>query len=87
MLHLAGPGGAPIIVGDGLGVPVEQWRVGDVIVQRHTLSLPEDALPGEYTPTTGVYWLDTMERWPIEQGGESIGDQLTLPKMVVTDER
>ena len=81
MLHLAGSGGAPVVVGDGLGVPIESWQVGDVIVQRHALPLPADAPPGEYVPTTGVYWLDTMERWKV--GGEQAGDQLTLPALVV----
>jgi hypothetical protein len=60
MLHLTGPGGTPFIVGDGLGVPVQIWQVGDIIVQRHKLSLPADMPQGEYTLTTGVYWLDTF---------------------------
>ena len=81
MLHLMGPGGAPVLVADGLGVPIESWQIGDVIVQRHALLIPADAPPGEYTPTTGVYWLDTMERWKV--GGEQAGDQLTLPALVV----
>jgi len=84
MLHLVGPGGA-VITGDGLGVPIENWQIGDVIVQRHVLPLPADAPPGEYTPTTGVYWLDTMERWKVE--GEQAGDQLTLPALAVDAER
>jgi len=83
MLHLLGPGDAPIAVGDGLGVPIENWRAGDVIVQRHLLALPANVPPGEYTPTTGAYWLDTVERWPIEKDGELIGDQLVLPAMLV----
>ncbi len=87
MMHLAEPGGAPIAVGDGLGVPIESWKVGDVIVQRHLLTLPADTPPGEYIPTTGVYWLDTMERWLIERGGKTISDQLVLPAMLVTAER
>ena len=82
MLHLAGSGSTPVVVGDGLGVPIESWQIGDVIVQRHALPLPADAPPGEYTPTTGVYWLDTMERWKV--GGAQAGDQLTLPSLVVT---
>jgi 4-amino-4-deoxy-L-arabinose transferase-like glycosyltransferase len=81
MLHLAGPGGGPVVVGDGLGVPIAQWRVGDVIVQRHSLALPTDAPPGEYTPTTGVYWLDTMERW--SAAGTPTGDPLALPTISV----
>ncbi|MBN1876731.1 MAG: glycosyltransferase family 39 protein [Anaerolineae bacterium] len=63
MLHLAGPGNQPVIVGDGLGIPREAWTVGDIIVQRHTLAVPPDAPPGDYVPHIGVYWLDTLERW------------------------
>ncbi|MCP4537068.1 MAG: phospholipid carrier-dependent glycosyltransferase [Chloroflexi bacterium] len=87
MMHLIGPGGVPVVVGDGLGVPIEQWQIGDVIVQRHTLVLPADAPAGEYIPMTGVYWLDTVERWPVERAGESIGDHLTLPTIPVTAEK
>jgi hypothetical protein len=83
MLHLVGPGGAPVVVGDGLGVPVENWQVGDVIVQRHQLALLSDAPPGEYTPYTGAYWLDTLERWPVRSGGQPVGDSLALPPLPV----
>ena len=62
MLHLIGPGGTPVVVGDGLGVPLESWQVGDVLVQRHRLTLPQDAPIGDYTLYTGAYWLDTLER-------------------------
>ncbi len=84
MLHLIGPGGYPVIVGDGLGVPIEQWRTKDVLVQRHALSLPGDAPSGVYTPITGVYWLDTMEHWVIEGKGELIETEVKLPTLMVT---
>jgi hypothetical protein len=83
MMHLTGPGGTPVVVGDGLGVPVEQWQVGDVIVQRHRLTIPADAPPGEYIPTTGVYWLDTLERWRVEVDGEPAGGELVLPSLTI----
>jgi 4-amino-4-deoxy-L-arabinose transferase-like glycosyltransferase len=84
MMHLAGPGGAPMVVGDGLGVPVEQWQIGDVIVQRHALAIPADAPQGEYTPATGVYWLDTMELWAVEREGDPIGTHVALPAIRMT---
>lgn len=86
MLHLMGSGGHPVLVGDGLGVPIDQWRAGDVLVQRHPLSLPGDAPPGVYTPITGVYWLDTMERWAVEREGRSAETELRLPPLTVTDQ-
>ncbi|MDW8068687.1 MAG: phospholipid carrier-dependent glycosyltransferase [Anaerolineae bacterium] len=84
MMHLVGPGGEPVIVSDGLAVPVDQWQPGDIIVQRHRLSIPEDAPSGEYQPFTGVYWLDTMERWPLEMDGKPAGDQIPLPVVRVS---
>jgi hypothetical protein len=68
LAHLLGPDGTGVAVGDGLGFPVEQWQPGDTIVQRHILSIPADAHPGVYTVITGAYWLDTMERWPVDAG-------------------
>lgn len=84
MMHLVGPGDRPVIVSDGLAVPADQWRPGDVIVQRHRLPIPADAPPGEYRPFTGVYWLDTMERWPVEIDGKPAGDQIPLPAVPVS---
>ncbi len=60
MLHLNGADGIPIAVGDGLGVPVDQWRAGDIIVQRHALTIPPNTAPGDYWLVGGAYWLDDM---------------------------
>jgi len=79
MGHLLRADGTPVAVADGMGFPVDQWRPGDLIIQRHRLPLPADALPGEYTLATGAYWLDTMERWGIMMDGEPVGDQILLP--------
>ncbi len=84
MLHLVVPGSEQVAVGDGLGVPVENWEVGDVIVQRHMLSLPmehqvdlaADELPCQMY--TGAYWLDTLERWPVSIDQVPMGDQIQL---------
>ncbi len=84
MMHLIGPDGAFVAGSDGLGVPVDQWRPGDIIVQRHQLPIPRDATPGEYPLFTGIYWLDTMERWPVEINGEPAGSQIPLPAVVVS---
>jgi hypothetical protein len=83
MLHLVGPAGTPAIVGDGLGVPVENWQVGDVIVQRHRLQMPPDAPHGEYALYAGAYWADTLERWQVFQGELATGDQLLLSPVQV----
>ena len=84
MLHLMGPGGSPVVVGDGLGVPVENWQVGDVIIQRHLLEMPPESPAGDYALYTGAYWLDSLERWPVLQGGQAVGDRLALTPIQVT---
>ncbi len=61
MLHLTGDDGIPIAVGDGLGIPVDQWEPEDVIVQRHILKVPEETRPGAYRFRSGAYWLDDMQ--------------------------
>lgn len=85
MMHLVGPDGTRI-VGDGLAIPVDQWQLSDIIVQRHRLPLPADAPIGEYRPFTGVYWLDTMERWVVMQEGQPAGDQLALQPLRIQNE-
>ena len=82
MLHLAGPAETNL-VGDGLGVPPTEWRVGDVIAQRHTFALPGDAPSGAYTPISGAYWLDTMTRWPVTSARAEADDHIPLPALQV----
>ena len=84
MAHLIGPEGGAVAVGDGLGFPVEQWRPGDVIVQRHTLAIPPEASPGAYALHTGGYWLDTMARWPV--GADAGADVISLTDVRIADD-
>ncbi|MGC9399127.1 MAG: hypothetical protein ACP5HM_08315 [Anaerolineae bacterium] len=65
MAHLVDANSRPIAVGDGLGVPYGQLQPGDVLVQRHPLTVPADTTAGEYWLQTGAYWLDTMEKLPV----------------------
>jgi hypothetical protein len=81
MLHLTDGSGISIAAGDGLGVPLDNWQVGDVIVQRHRLDVPPQAPAGDYALYTGVYWLDTLERWPVEVNGRITGDRLLLTEI------
>jgi hypothetical protein len=85
MLHLLGPDGLPVSVGDGLGVPQEEWQSGDIIIQRHRFPLPSDAPAGPYTPQTGVYTLETLERHPVTVNGRASGDDLLLPPLSIPE--
>jgi 4-amino-4-deoxy-L-arabinose transferase-like glycosyltransferase len=66
-----------------LGVPITEWRGGDVLVQRHRLTVPADAPPGRYWLQTGAYWLETLERWPVRVEGEIAGDRILLDSIDV----
>jgi hypothetical protein len=77
MAHLLDATGQPVAVADGLGVPVTSFHPGDVIVQRHRF-LNREPLVGSYWIQTGAYWLDTLERWPIEVDGQAVGDRILL---------
>ena len=85
MAHLIGSDGNVVAVGDGLGIPVDQWRPGDVIVQRHLLEAPEATPAGAYRLQTGAYWLDTMERWSVHLAGGTTGDRIMLDEIVILD--
>jgi len=83
MAHLLGDDGRFVAAGDGLGVPITEWRGGDVLVQRHRLTVPTDASPGRYWLQTGAYWLETLERWPVRVEGEIAGDRILLDSIDV----
>jgi hypothetical protein len=78
MGHLLDAQGRMVAGNDGLGVPIEMWRSGDLIVQEHLLRVPKDVTPGTYWIETGVYRLDTLERYHILQAGQEVGDRLLL---------
>jgi len=65
MAHMLNDAGQFLAAGDGLGVAPDALMPGDFIVQRHTFT-PETFLDEEAVWfQVGVYWLDTMERWPV----------------------
>jgi hypothetical protein len=78
MAHLVGQDSVPLVVADGLGVPIDQWRTGDVIVQRHQFDLPDAASRDDLVIHIGAYWLDTMERWPVQRADGALDDHLRL---------
>ena len=83
MAHLLDAQGRMISGDDGLGVPIETWQIGDVIVQVHRLNVPRNTAPGTYWIETGIYRLDTLERYRILQEGQEVGDRLLLTSIEV----
>jgi hypothetical protein len=61
------------------GYPTNQWMVGEVIVDRHVVSLDENAPPGEYQIEVGMYNPHNGERLPVTLAdGTFGGDRLIL---------
>ena len=85
MAHLVNQEGRPVAVGDALGVPVEGWAPGDVIVQTHCLTLEPVTPPGTYRLQIGAYWLSDVKRLPAFDGtGEPLPDDaIPLTKIEV----
>jgi hypothetical protein len=63
MAHLLAPNGEPLGVADDLGISPLVLEAGDVFVQRHRFA---DPVGDEVWLQTGAYWLDTLERWPVD---------------------
>jgi len=85
MAHLVGHDGVPIAVGDGLGVSIDQLQSGDIIAQRHELSIPPEALPGVYWLQIGAYTLPDVQRLPIIMAlDEVVGDRMLIGRVEVS---
>jgi len=75
MGHLLTTEGETLGVADGLGISPLYLRTGDVFVQRHRFSnAPAGSLAWL---RVGVYWLDTMARWPVT--GAPASDAVFVP--------
>jgi hypothetical protein len=78
MAHLLNSQGLLISGSDGLAVPTEMWQTGDTIIQAHWLDIPQNLASGDYWIETGVYRLDTLERYRILKDNQAVGDRLIL---------
>jgi len=83
MAHLLDAQGHVVSGCDGLGVPIEVWQSDDLIVQAHWLDVPQGLARGTYWIETGVYRLDTLERYFVSQGEQAVGNRLVLAQLCV----
>ncbi|MBN1877393.1 MAG: glycosyltransferase family 39 protein [Anaerolineae bacterium] len=58
-------------------LPTSCWLPGEVVEDHRSIAIPADAPPGAYTASVGLYYLPTLIRLPITDGGE--GDFFRLP--------
>lgn len=83
MAHLLGPDGLPMAIGDGLGVAVEQWTPGSLLIQRHRLTIPAGTPSGKYTFHTGAYTYPELERLPITLHDGSTSDSISVGQLEI----
>ncbi|MEA3309417.1 MAG: hypothetical protein U9Q70_07890, partial [Chloroflexota bacterium] len=84
MAHLLEGTGIPLAVGDGLGVPFNQWQPGSLILQRHHFAIPENTSATRTWLQVGAYTLEDLERAPIQHAGQIVGDRLLVAEIEVT---
>lgn len=65
MAHLVDQDNQVVAVGDALGVPVEGWAPGDIIIQEHRLGLDSTTDLEGCQVELGAYWLPAVKRVPI----------------------
>lgn len=65
------------------GYPTTQWLVGDTIVDRHPISVDENAPAGSYRIEMGMYLSENGQRMKIiAEDGAAMGDHLLLEEAV-----
>jgi hypothetical protein len=81
--HLIAPDGTVAAIGDSLGVAIEDWQPGTVLIQQHAFNIGEEIPDGSYALAVGLYKLDTLERFPVSQSGERVVDRIVLRNVTV----
>ncbi|MGH2541861.1 MAG: hypothetical protein ACRDIB_03635, partial [Ardenticatenaceae bacterium] len=71
-LHLRDASGRTVTQDDTVpahgAAPTTSWAAGEVVVDEHTLTLPPDLAPGNYTLFVGLYHEASDERLPLNTG-------------------
>ncbi len=86
--HLTNAGGALQAQNDGMPagntLPTSCWLPGEVVEDLRPIEIPADTPPGAYTVQVGLYYLPTLTRLPIIDGGA--GDFFRLPFTIAVEE-
>lgn len=81
-VHVVGPEGVVTQYDGPLGWglwPVDGWRPGVAIGERHRLQLPRPFDPAGDQIQIGLYWTDTNERLPVlDAQGQAVDDKILL---------
>jgi 4-amino-4-deoxy-L-arabinose transferase-like glycosyltransferase len=82
-VQLLDDGGHPRAQYDGFDIPSIGWRTGDLLVQRHSLSVPVDLEPGRYWVQMGLYAAATKERLPVLLSDGGVSTRVLLSPLEV----
>lgn len=87
-VHLVDAAGNTVAQHDGqpwwdVAVPTSTWLPGEKLRDRHTLQLPADLPPGDYTLRTGVYYWETLERLSVLENGVAVNNFVELGVIVL----
>jgi hypothetical protein len=77
MAHLLDDNNNLLMNSDGFGIPFTSILPGDVFVQQHILNIQELASEKIWIQT-GVYRLDTFERFKVNDGSSVVGDRILI---------
>jgi hypothetical protein len=65
--------------------PTNAWRPGDIVWDRHVMTLPPSAPPGKYTVVVGMYRLATLKRLEAtDASGRATDDEVTIGQLDVS---
>jgi hypothetical protein len=63
--------------------PTPAWPVGPLVEDMRSLPLPPNLPPGEYRVRVGWYSLPDVQRLPVTQDGEVVGDVVDVGEIIV----
>jgi hypothetical protein len=75
--------GRPLAQSDRLDVPSYYWAAGDIFLQLHRFTVPDDLPDGRYSLIVGLYTRSDEQRVPVVIGGTVAADHLTLAPVEV----
>jgi hypothetical protein len=87
-VHLIGPDGQKVAQHDGqpwweVSLPTSTWQPGEILQDKHILSLPPNLPSGDYHLNIGVYYWQTLERLPVMERGAPVKDFVELGSVTI----
>lgn len=87
-VHLVASAGKTVAQHDGqpsweAPLPTSTWQPGEILQDRHLLTLPPDLSPGAYHLEAGVYYWQTLERLPVIEKGGAVGDFVEMGSITI----